>query len=390
MDLSIYFQPVNLSDLDHDNLNENSVGKNIEIFSESGKFPDYTSVELVIIGVVDDRGSIGNEGCAKAVDSVRKYLYRLFKHRSHLNIADLGNILKGDSITDTYFAVSNVIQELVRRQVVPIIIGGGQDLTYANYLAYEKLEQVVNIVTVDAHLDLGKEEDELNSSTYFSKIVLHQPNVLFNYSNIGYQTYFNDSFELELMEKMYFDAYRLGQVQKAIEDVEPIIRNADILSFDISAIRQSDAPGNKNATPNGFYGEEACQLCRYAGISDKLSSIGFYEINPEMDVNGQTAHLAAQMIWYFLEGFTHRQKEMPNPNNSNYTKYVVSLENQKHDIVFYKSRLSDKWWMAVPYPPDKRLKFERHHLVPCAYSDYKTAMLNEMPDRWWQTYQKLC
>ena len=96
------------------------------------------------------------------------------------------------------------------------------------------------------------------------------------------------------------------------------------------------------------------------------------------------------MIWYFLEGFTHRQKEMPNPNNSNYTKYVVSLENQKHDIVFYKSRLSDKWWMAVPYPPDKRLKFERHHLVPCAYSDYKTAMLNEMPDRWWQTYQKLC
>ena len=162
MDLSIYFQPVNLNDLDYDNLNENSLGKNMEIFSSADNFPDYTSVELVIIGVLDDRGSIGNKGCAKAADSVRKYLYKLFKHRSRINIADLGNILHGDSFTDTYFAMSSVIQELVGRQVVPIIIGGGHDLTYANYLAYEKLEQVVNIATVDAHLDLGKEDDELN------------------------------------------------------------------------------------------------------------------------------------------------------------------------------------------------------------------------------------
>lgn len=390
MEIALYFKPLDIAKFELEELNQNMLGKSIEIYSEEGNFPDYTSVDIAIIGVNDDRRAIGNKGCINAPDYVRYFLYRLFRGKIGATICDLGNIEKGNAVEDTYYALSNAVQELVRRQIIPVIIGGGQDLTFANYLAYEKLEQVVNIVAVDPHLDLGKEDEELNSQTYLSKIILHQPNFLFNYSNIGYQTYFNDLFELELMEKMYFDAYRLGQVRKSIDEAEPIIRNADILSFDITAIRQCDAPGNKRATPNGFYGEEACQITRYAGMSDKLSSIGFYEINPDPDNKNQTSHLVAQMIWYFLEGFNHRQKEMPNPNNNNYVKYVVSLEGQKHEIVFYKSKLSDKWWMAVPYPPDKRLKYERHHLVPCSYHDYQTAMSNEMPDRWWQTYQKLC
>jgi hypothetical protein len=191
------------------------------------------------------------------------------------------------------------------------------------------------------------------------------------------------------MEKLHFDAHRLGQVRKRIEDVEPIVRNADVLSFDVSAIRQSDAPGNGNASPNGFYGEEACQITRYAGMSDKLSSIGFYEINPAFDVSRQTVHLVAQMIWYFIDGFYNRKKDYPIVDKSEYTKYRVSITNHEHEIVFYKSNKSDRWWMDVPYPVNHQIKFERHHMVPCSYSDYETACQDEMPDKWWQTYQKL-
>jgi formiminoglutamase len=161
------------------------------------------------------------------------------------------------------------------------------------------------------------------------------------------------------------------------------------MSFDISAIRQSDAPGNGNASPNGFYGEEACQITRYAGMSDKLSSFGIYEINPAFDNNKQTAHLAAQMIWYFVDGFYNRKKDYPIVDKAEYTKYRVSITNHEHEIVFYKSNKSDRWWMDVPYPLNHQIKFERHHMVPCSYSDYQTACSDEMPDRWWQTYQKL-
>jgi formiminoglutamase len=171
--------------------------------------------------------------------------------------------------------------------------------------------------------------------------------------------------------------------------VEPIVRNADMVSVDISSIRHSDAPGNKNSVPNGFFGEEACQIVRYAGLSDKVSSIGFYEINPEMDDRGQTVHLVAQMIWCFIDGYYNRKKDFPIGDKSDYLKYRVSIQDNKHEIVFYKSKKSDRWWMDVPYPPGKNTRFERHHMVPCSYNDYQTAVKEEMPDRWWQTFQKL-
>jgi formiminoglutamase len=169
---------------------------------------------------------------------------------------------------------------------------------------------------------------------------------------------------------------------------EPVIRNASMISFDMGAIRGADAMGNANASPNGFYGEEACQICRYAGYNDKLTSIGFYEFNPAYDVNGQTAMLMAQMIWYFVEGFYNRKSDFPLNPKSQYLIYKTTLTHEDHELVFVKSKKSDRWWMQVPYPANGSLN-ERFHLVPCRYEDYQTAVGGEMPDLWWRTYQKL-
>jgi arginase family enzyme len=385
-----YFTAIDVSDLNGSrDYSDTSYGKVIKGFFKDGEFPDLEGIQLAIIGVEEDRRAMNNEGCGLASDYVRENFYRLFQGNYNAKIADLGNIRKGNSIEDSYFALTDVLSQLLRKNIIPIVIGGGQDLTYSNYLAYQKMEQTINIVSVDSSFDIGDGDKELNSQSYLSKIILHKPNILFNYSNVGYQTYFVEQNAIELMGKLYFDSHRLGQVRKNMEDVEPIVRNADVLSFDISSIRQSDAPGNGNASPNGFYGEEACQICRYAGMSDKLSSIGFYEINPAFDNNKQTVHLAAQMIWYFIDGFYNRKQDYPIIDKSEYTKYRVSITNHEHEIIFYKSNKSDRWWMDVPYPVNHQIKFERHHMVPCSYSDYETACRDEMPDKWWQTFQKL-
>jgi arginase family enzyme len=366
-----------------------SYGRVISSYTAGDEFPSLEGIHLAIIGVEEDRKAVNNEGCGLAADYVRENLYRLYQGNYSAKIADLGNIRKGNTIEDSYFAVTDVIAKLLKKNIVPIIIGGSQDLTYCNYLAYQQMEQTINIVAVDAAFDIGDGELELDSRSYLSKIILHKPNNLFNFSNVGYQTYFVEQSAIELMNKLYFDTHRLGQVRKNMEDVEPIVRNADLLSFDVSAIRQSDAPGNGNASPNGFYGEEACQITRYAGMSDKLTSIGFYEINPAFDTNKQTAHLVAQMIWYFIDGYYNRKQDYPIVDKSEYTKYRVSIKDHEHEIVFYKSNKSDRWWMDVPYPVNHHIRFERHHMVPCSYSDYATACSDEMPDSWWQTYQKL-
>ncbi|MCB0402564.1 MAG: formimidoylglutamase [Flavobacteriales bacterium] len=385
MNFSEFFEPVHLGDdlsFDHHNT---QLGNSITC-SHDVSMEDF---DIAIIGVGEERNAFNNAGCSLAPDQVRKYLYRLAGFKSKTRIVDLGNLKLGNTTNDTYFALSSIIEELIKQNVLPLIIGGSQDLTYANFMAYKNLEQTVNLVTVDSRFNLGDADQEIDSNNFLSKIILYQPNFLFNYSNIGYQTYFIDKDEIELMSKLYFDIYRLGQVQQNIEEVEPIVRNADILSFDVSAIRQSEAPANNNASPNGFYGEQACQIARYAGLSDKLTSIGFYEVNPEFDQNGQTAHSVAQMIWYFMDGYNNRKKDFPVGSRKNYVKYMVNIQDGDKEVVFYKSDKSDRWWMDVPYPSHKKIKYERHLLIPCSYLDYQTACENEIPNRWWQTFQKL-
>jgi arginase family enzyme len=388
MDISVFLEPLDRFRFDKYVNQKSSFGSIITKYVDEERFPDVEGYHIAIIGVGEERGSINNEGCSTAPDNIREKFYNLKISEHSYRIVDLGNIRIGDSLNDTYSALSTIIVELLKEGVLPVILGGSQDLTYAQYIAYQKLEETVNIVAVDASFDLGTTDQPVNSSTYLGKIVLHEPNFLFNFSNIGYQTYFVGNDQIELMNRLYFDAYRLGQVRNDIEEVEPIVRNADILSFDMTAIRQSDAPGNGNATPNGFYGEEACRIVRYAGMSDKLSSFGIYEVNPLFDNYDQTSHLAAQMIWYLIDGYYNRKKDVPLKSKTGFIKYRVPITKDEQEIVFYKSNKSERWWMEVPFHANK-VRFQRHHLIPCSYKDYETALREEMPERWWQAFQKI-
>ncbi|MDB5154030.1 MAG: formimidoylglutamase [Mucilaginibacter sp.] len=392
MSLSDFFTPIDLKMITpKSGYFASHLGDKIAHYSVD--FPDLEQkTDIAIIGVQDDRNAVNNPGCALGPDYVREKLYQLFEGAYKTKVVDLGNIRQGASITDTYFAVKTVVNELIKMNILPVIIGGGQDITYAQYMAYEDLEQKVDLVIIDSRFDLeddgGIDSLETTSTSYLNKIFLHEPNYLFNFSNLGYQTYFSSQESLRVMEKLYFDVHRLGEISGQVSVAEPVIRNASMISFDISAIRSSDAMGNANATPNGFYGEEACQIARYAGFNDKLSSIGFYEFNPAYDSNGQTAILLAQMVWYFIDGFYNRKKDFPLHPKSHYLIYKTSLKHEDHEVVFVKSKKSDRWWMQVPYPAGGSMN-ERFHLVPCRYDDYKTAVAGEMPDLWWRTYQKL-
>lgn len=392
MSLSDFFSPVTLEKLTPtEGFYSSQLGNLITIYTDIFPELEEATYDIAIFGVLDDRKANNNQGCALAPDYVREKLYSLNCGAYNTKIIDLGNIKPGNQVTDTYVAVKMVVADLIKRNILPLIIGGGQDITYAQYMAYEELEQKVDLVVVDAYFDLDdstEETIETNSKAYLNKILLHEPNYLFNFSNIGYQTYFVNQDSLRVMEKLFFDAHRLGEFSGKISTAEPIIRNANLMSFDITAIRSSDARGNANATPNGFYGEDACQICRYAGMNDKLTSIGFYEFNPAFDQNGQTALLLSQMIWYFVDGYYNRKRDFPLQPKSQYLIYRSTLKDNTHELVFVKSKKTDRWWMQVPYPISTSGN-ERSHLVPCTYEDYQLAVSGEMPDLWWRTYQKL-
>jgi len=380
-----FLLPVEDADVAHTTMLSNqSLGKSIHIHTKKNGLPDIKDAHIAIIGVHEGRRAVDNFGTGDNFSVIRKYLYQLFPGNWFSKIVDLGNIPKGNDEDDTYFAVQEIITYLIKKNIVPIIIGGSQDLTYANYRAYDALEQSVNVTVVDTKFDLGNIEEEISSESFLSKIVMEKPSNLFNYYNIGYQTFFNSQEEIDLLEKLNFDSYRLGEVTNDIKLVEPIMRDTDMVSIDIGAVRRSEAPANNNAVPNGFYGEAICAIARYAGISDKVSSFGIYEYNAKLDEKDQTAHLIAQMIWYFIEGYNFRVNEYPFTSKTAYKKYIVPIEDTT--INFYKSNKSDRWWMEVEHYHNKVAK---RALIPCTYQDYLRAGNQVIPERWWKTFRKL-
>jgi formiminoglutamase len=253
-------------------------------------------------------------------------------------------------------------------------------------MAYEEMEKLVSVLNVDAKLDMEEEQEDL-SKGHVQKILLHDPNYLFHYSQLAYHSYLVDEASLNVLGKLGFDTHRIGGIRKDTEEMEPIIRNADMLSFDLQATRGSNAPGQQDPLPFGLSGEEACQICWYAGLNEKLSSIGIYGFHPNRDVHGATSMIIATMIWYFVEGYYHRKKELSFAMND-YLKYVVSMPDDPETLVFYKSKVSEKWWLEVPGTNQKSF-FARERIIPCSYADYEAANRGEVPERYISSLGKL-
>jgi formiminoglutamase len=385
MDLTILFSPIEES-IYADITSSSSFFKNISIFGE--KMPDHKNAHIAIFGVKEERGTVVNAGAASGPDEIRKKLYRLKKGSGAYRIVDLGNLNVGHDLDETYVRVSEVCRVLLENNVLPLIIGGSHDLDYGQYSAYETMDKLVSLLNVDACLDLEDKKDPSASHQHIHKILLHEPNFLFSYTHLAYQSYLIDPLSVSILEKLYFEAFRVGQMRTNLQEMEPTIRNADMLSFDVTAIRSSDAPGNASAQPFGLTGEEACQICWYAGLTEKLSSAGFYEYNPSFDdAHKKTASVVATMIWYFIEGYYHRKNEQSFRSND-FLKYSVSMPVEPEVLTFYKSKMSEKWWMEVPYP-NGRERYARNSIVPCSYTDYQTAIKGEIPERYISTLAKL-
>lgn len=383
MNLIDYLDPVSLEKPPEHLISGNNIfGKNIDIHTPDFQSWDINQYNLIILGVPEDRNSF-NKGSSLAPEKIRAQLYQLNKHEKAIKILDIGNIKQGNTFTDTYVALKEVLENLLLNNSIIALIGGTQELTLAAFQAYEAIKTNINLVTIDRTIDLIKESVKTTAESYLSEILLKK-RLLFKYCNLGHQVYLTDKRNIDLINKLYHDAFRLGEVRADISIVEPYVRDTDMVSFDISAVRQSDAPAFFNPSPSGFTSEEASQLARYSGISDMVSLFGLFEVNPKFDNRLQTANLAAQIIWYFIDGFTCRNAEIPSGENKNFKTFIVGNNDVFQEITFYKSLISERWWMEIPNPKDNKPV-----IISCSYSDYLAACEQEVPTLWWKSFQKL-
>ncbi|HBD27145.1 formimidoylglutamase [Flavobacterium sp.] len=360
-------------------LSNQSLGKKV-VFHTQTDFPVLEGVSVAIFAVNEHRGN-NKDNEDYSFEAFRKKFYGMFPGNWNTSIVDLGTIEAGASIEDTYFVVKSLMAELIKKQIIPVVIGGTQDLTYPMYRAYDNLDQMVNLVSVDNQFDFSK-ENKFDKDAYLSKIIVEEPNNLFNFSNLGFQTYFNSQEEIDLIEKLYFEAYRLGEVSNNIAVAEPVFRDADLVSIDMNSVQSSYSGNFEEFNPNGFTGKEICALARYAGISDKVTSFGIFNFNP----NSHEVVLTAQMLWYFIEGFCFRSNEYPFGTKENYIKYIVPIEDE--ELIFYKSNKTARWWIEIPFLTNVNNKLKRNTLLPCTHEDYLAACEQEIPERWWKAQRR--
>ncbi|MBX2844755.1 MAG: formimidoylglutamase [Saprospiraceae bacterium] len=348
---------------------------------------DLQKADIALIGLQEERTGV-ETGKAQAPDVIRKALYQLFAPHEHLRVVDLGNIETGETIEDSLKNMQSVVSELLEMKILPVVFGGSQGMVFGQYLGYQKLEQFINLGVINKSFTFRELQDTsvINDSTYLYKIAADKPNYLFNMVQFGYQTYLTNPEMIKLMKRLNFDEMRLGRIRDDIKETEPLIRDLDALCVSIQSVRHADAPGQISNSPNGLNAEELAQMMYYAGMSDKLSSIGFYDYNPLYDGHGMTAQLVAQLIWCFIDGFYQRKHDWPKHDSEQFYKYTINQEHEDHPLTFLKSRATSRWWFEMPI---ERAQIKQQYFIPCSFADYEMALEGEIPDRWIHAYNKL-
>ena len=356
------------------------IGKNIKIHTEKSGLPEIEGTKIAIIGIEEIRNSFFPTE-KYSLENFRKAFYRLFPGNWDFQISDLGNLPNGAEPEDTYFAIKEISIHLRQLNIVTVIIGGSHDIIYPLYESYKINNQLVNIVSVDNQFDFSQEEELVSGRSYMSKIIMKQPNYLNNYTNLGYQSFLIAQEELDLIEKLHFDSIRLGLLLDKVSIAEPYLRDADITGFDMKVLSW-EAAQNSSGNPNGIDSRTICSLARYAGLSDRLTSFGIFELFPTTLFD----KLIAQILWYFIEGFNCRFDEYPVLTSQGYGRYTVTLSDR--ELVFYQSEKSKRWWIEITNEDYLNNKMERSTLLSCTHQDYLDACNDRLPDRWWKEIKR--
>lgn len=340
-------------------------------------FTDYQAIQPQSI-VIFSCPFLENEDVFSSVDAIREQLYTLASGNWNVPIFDIGNIIPSENISDTFFAIQQVSEFILDKKAFPLFLGGSASLVFPLYQALEKYFALINFTAIEPQIHLPFEiNDEISNENVLTKLINKETTSLLHYTNLGYQSYFTSYKIIDVLQNLNFDSYKLGDIAADLKEAEPVLRTSDLVLYNFNAISSHSKTFNTQNNFNGFSSREACALARYTGISLQLKAIIFSDF---FIGNVSESTLAAQIIWYFIEGYNKQNNFQEN--NSHQVTYNVMLQDK--ELIFLQDTISQKWWIKIFLDHNK----SQNIIIPSTENDYKQALQGDVPERFWKSLKK--
>ncbi|ALM08103.1 formiminoglutamase [Sediminicola sp. YIK13] len=285
--------------------------------------------DIVFLGYACDEGvkrNKGREGARMGPDAIRMQLGKQPEHLSETqSIFDAGTIDCNDGdLKKTQRRLTQTVKTLLGMNVFPILLGGGHDIAYAHYngikehLKSQGGSKTIGIINFDAHFDLRSNEDGANSGTPFYQIAeeCEVEGTAFRYMCLGIRKDANskvlfetaENREVTFVENEHFSMHYLAHDLKIIQH---FIKEVDVIytTIDLDGFSSAYAPGVSAPSPLGFAPDIVMEVLKIIIDSDKLISLDIAELNPSLDIDHQTAKLAAGLIHFIMHRLDYSNQD---------------------------------------------------------------------------------
>jgi agmatinase len=221
-------------------------------------------------------------------------------------IADLGDLPSHHSWERTAQSYCAFAQALLRAGQIPFFAGGDHAVTVPIGESLAVLGEPVHLIQLDAHPDLYPEFEGSRSSHACTASRLLEMDHIASVTQIGIRTM--NAVQARHAERFAgrLHIFFARDWREDLPLLPHIPSGASVyLTVDVDAFDPAFAPGVAHPVPGGLTPRPVLNFVQKAAW--KLVGMDIVEANPELDVNDQTAILAARLLH---EGMGHAFKQL--------------------------------------------------------------------------------
>lgn len=275
------------------------------------------SAPLVFVGLPDASQSSYHRGSARGPQRIRSaYDGNCYNATTESCIelagavADLGDLPSKSTWELTARSYQELAAWLFQIRKIPFFAGGDHAVTVPLIAALAELGEPVHIIQIDAHPDLYLDYEGSRSSHACTIARALEMSHVASVTQFGIRTM--NASQMPQLER-YRDRihiFHARDLNSALPQLLHIPADAPVyLTVDLDGFDPAFAPGVSHPVPGGLTPRQMLNFIQHSNW--KLVGMDAVEVNPDLDVNNQTAILAARVLHEGM-GYAARQRVIEN------------------------------------------------------------------------------